>query len=160
TGTAACIVPMTAATTVTANFVLVPYTLTVNKAGTGTGRVTSTPGGIDCGPTCSSGFESGSVVNLTATPHSGSMLTGWTGACTGTGPCSVTMSAARTATATFGPLTYPLTVTKSGAGTGTVKSTPTGLSCGATCTYNFLAGTLVTLTATAPLGSTFTGWGG
>src|SRR5262249_16837829 len=129
-------------------------------AGTGTGSVTSSPAGINCGPTCSGSFDYGSVVNLTATPHSGFMLTGWSRACTGTGACSVTMSAARSATATFGPITYPLTATKPGAGTGTVSSSPSGISCGATCTHNYLAGTVVTLTATAPLGSTFTGWGG
>jgi len=53
-----------------------------------------------------------------------------------------------------------LTVTKAGAGSGTVTSGPAGISCGATCTANFNAGTAVTLTATPASGSAFSGWSG
>ncbi|MBY0454423.1 MAG: pre-peptidase C-terminal domain-containing protein [Burkholderiaceae bacterium] len=60
--------------------------------------------------------------------------------------------------------TYALTVSKAGTGTsasaGTVDSSPAGISCGADCTENYAANTVVTLTATAPSGSSFTGWGG
>ena len=38
---------------------------------------------------------------LTATPDAGSVFTGWTGDCTGTGTCTLTMSADHTVTATF-----------------------------------------------------------
>ena len=57
----------------------------------------------------------------------GSTFAGWSGACTGAGACSVTMSAARSVTATFtlNPVTYTLSVTKAGTGTGTVTSSPT-----------------------------------
>jgi hypothetical protein len=40
-------------------------------------------------------------VTLTATASAGSTFTGWSGACTGTGSCVVTMSAAKSVTATF-----------------------------------------------------------
>jgi hypothetical protein len=53
-----------------------------------------------------------------------------------------------------------LAVSKSGNGTGAVTSTPAGISCGSTCSSNFSAGTLVTLTATADAGSVFAGWSG
>ncbi len=78
------------------------YTLTIQKAGTGTGSVSSSPAGIVCGATCSAPFNANQVVQLTAAPDTGSTFTGWSGAVTGTNPTvSVTMSAARTVTATF-----------------------------------------------------------
>jgi hypothetical protein len=90
---------MNAATSVTATFALQTFVLTVTKSGSGT--VTSSPAGIDCGATCSTSFTNGTVVSLTATPASGFNFAGWGGSCSGTGACSVTMSAARTVTAAF-----------------------------------------------------------
>jgi len=52
-----------------------------------------------------------------------------------------------------------LTIIPGGNGTGTVRSTPAGINCGATCSVNFASGTTVVLTATPSDGSTFTGWG-
>jgi hypothetical protein len=77
------------------------YTLTVSKAGSGSGTVTSSTGGINCGSTCSAAFASGTSVTLTAAPSSGSTFQGWSNACTGTGTCNTTMTANRTAVATF-----------------------------------------------------------
>jgi hypothetical protein len=62
-------------------------------------------------------------------------------------------------TATFNAL-YTLTVTKSGDGGGTVTSSPSGINCGSTCSYQFVSGTNVTLTATPDLSSLFNGWSG
>ena len=137
--------------------------LTVSKAGTGTGTVTSAPAGITCGATCAADFGDGTSVVLTATPDAGSVFTGWTGDCTGTGTCTLTMSADHTVTATFdtAPLiTHHLTVSKAGTGTGTVTSAPAGITCGATCAADFGDGTSVVLTATPDAGSVFTGWTG
>ena len=53
-----------------------------------------------------------------------------------------------------------LSVRKSGPGNGSVTSNPAGISCGATCTGTFGAGTKVTLTASAMSGSRFYGWSG
>jgi len=83
--------------------------LTVSKAGTGSGSVTSSPAGIDCGTTCSASYPEGTAVSMTATPASGSVFGGWSGACTGTGSCTVTMSEARTLTATFSPASVTTT---------------------------------------------------
>jgi hypothetical protein len=76
-------------------------TLTVTRSGTGGGTVTSSPAGISCGGTCSANYTQGTAVTLFATPAAGSTFAGWSGACGGTGNCSVTMSANATATATF-----------------------------------------------------------
>jgi uncharacterized repeat protein (TIGR02543 family) len=84
-----------------------PHQLTVTKAGSGSGTVTSSPAGIDCGATCSASFPSGTAVTLTAAPDAGSTFTGWGGDCTGTGPCVVTMDQDRTVTATFDIVAQP-----------------------------------------------------
>jgi hypothetical protein len=75
--------------------------LTLLKSGTGTGTVTSSPAGIDCGGTCSATFAV-ATVTLTATPDATSDLTSWSGGgCSGTGTCTVTLDAAKTVTASF-----------------------------------------------------------
>ncbi len=91
---------ITGSASVTATFTLNPQTLTVTKVGTGTGTVTSSPSGISCGATCSAAFNSGLVVTLMASADAGSSFTGWSGDCAGSGVCQVTMSQARTVTAT------------------------------------------------------------
>ena len=160
-GTGTCVVTVSAATTVNAQFDLGPQTLTVTIAGTGTGTVASAPAGIACAPTCSAAFPAASMVTLTATPGSGSTFTGWSGGgCSGTGTCVVTMNAAVSVTATFDLPLFTLTVTKSGFGSGTVTSSPAGINCGATCSASFPSTTVVTLTAVADAGKTFTGWSG
>jgi hypothetical protein len=86
---------------------IIPATLTVIEAGTGTGTVTSSPTGINCPTTCSANFESGSPVVLTATPTGGSTFTGFSTDCTPANPqtnpptCTVTMTGSQTATVTF-----------------------------------------------------------
>jgi hypothetical protein len=78
------------------------YTLTLAKAGTGSGSVTSSPTGIDCGATCSAQYRSGTSVTLTAAPDSTSSFVGWSGACSGTATtCTITVDQARSVTATF-----------------------------------------------------------
>jgi hypothetical protein len=140
------------------------YTLAVNKTGTGSGLVTSSPAGINCGSTCQSNFSDGSTVTLTATPDPGSTFGGWSGCDLASGnTCQVTMSSARTVTATFtlsAPTNYLLTVAKSGSGTGLVTSNPAGINCGSTCSTSYASGTSVTLTATPDPGSTLGGWSG
>ena len=58
------------------------------------------------------------------------------------------------------PATFTLSVSRSGLGTGTVASTPAGVSCGSSCSASFASGTAVTLTATPATGSSFAGWTG
>ncbi len=79
-------------------------TLTVNRRGT----VTSSPAGIDCGSDCTEAYALGTVVNLTASPAIGSIFAGWTGACSGSGTCAVTMDAGRSVTAAFSAQTLSI----------------------------------------------------
>lgn len=157
-----CTVSLTATgtRTVTANYVAL-WTLTVATAGGGSGSVTSSPAGISCGADCTEVFSNGTSVTLTPTAATGSVFSGWSGACTGTGACTVSMTTARSVTATFtATTTVDLTVTRSGAGTGTVTSNPAGINCGTTCTSPFGLNGTVILTATPATGSTFGGWTG
>lgn len=97
-----CDVVLNNAASATATFNRINYTLTVTKAGTGSGTVTSNPSGINCGATCSASYPSGTAVTLSAAPASGSIFSGWGGACSGTATtCVVSMSAARAVSATF-----------------------------------------------------------
>ena len=102
-GTGTCLVTMNAPKAVTATFTLsnVQYALVVNKTGNGSGTVTSSPGGINCGAQCRKRFLVGTVVTLTPTPAPGSTFTGWSGACSGTGPCLVKMNSPKSVTASF-----------------------------------------------------------
>jgi uncharacterized repeat protein (TIGR02543 family) len=80
------------------------FTLTLRKGGSGKGSVVSTPEGIDCDGNCqlaSFSYNPDANVILFATADMGSIFTGWSGDCTGTESCTVTMNRNRTATATF-----------------------------------------------------------
>ena len=135
------------------------HTLLVIKSGSGT--ISSNPVGINCGTDCEEGYSSGASVTLTATPGNGSTFTGWNGGgCIGTATtCVVNVTATKAVSATFSTA-WPLTVIKLGAGNGTVISNPSGISCGADCTAYYASGVSVTLMATVPTGSTFSGWSG
>jgi uncharacterized repeat protein (TIGR02543 family) len=86
------------------------------------------------------------------------VFAGWGGACTGTGTCSVSMTAARTVTASFDRASYTLTVSKNGTGSGHVGSSPGGIDCGPQCFAGYWHGDLVTLTATPGPFDVFAGW--
>ena len=75
--------------------------LTVSKSGSGTGRVTTVPAGIDCGATCSASFALGVTLTVTANPDAGSVFTGWGGPCAGTAPCTLTMNDSKFLAANF-----------------------------------------------------------
>jgi hypothetical protein len=159
---------MNAATSVTASFAVQTFPLTVSKSGTGSGTVTSSPAGIDCGATCSASYNYGTSVTLTASPAGGSTFSGWSGGgCSGTGNCTVPMTTARSVTATFNVQTFTLSVTIQnlvsilGIGSGSVTSSPAGIDCSSgTCSASFNSGTSVTLTPQPGLGSFFVGWSG
>ena len=162
-GTGTCQVTMSQARSVTATFAQLPtFALNVAKAGDGSGTVISSPSGISCGADCGESYVSGTVVTLTASPSGGSGFSGWSGeGCSGTGTCQVTMSQARNVTATFAQIpSFALNVAKAGDGSGTVTSSPGGISCGTTCSASFISGTVVTLSAAAASGSSFSGWSG
>jgi hypothetical protein len=142
-GTGTCLVTMEEAKSVTATFTAKPNaTLTVDKAGTGTGAISSKPKAINCGFTCTTQDASvpeGEAILLTAKPALGMTFAGWSGGgCSGTGTCTVSLSEATTVTAEFSgspkAILNPqaLTLTKAGSGYGTVKAA--GLTCEVLCT--------------------------
>ncbi|MGM9425856.1 S8 family serine peptidase [Hydrogenophaga sp. MI9] len=135
-------------------------TLSVQRNGTGSGIVSSTPSGILCGGDCSETYSAGTSVALVATAATGSVFSGWSGACSGTAGCTVSMALPRSVTATFTATRQTLSVTRLGDGTGTVTSSPSGISCGTTCSASMVAGATVKLAAVAAKGSKFTGWTG
>jgi hypothetical protein len=132
-------------------------TITVARSGPGT--VASIPAGIDCGATCSSPFREGEQVTLTATPATGAVFAGWSGACSGSGSCSVDVprGAVIDIGATFESTT--LEIALAGDSQGMITSSPPGIACGSVCRAAFAPGTQVTLTA-VPVGSpsSFAGW--
>jgi hypothetical protein len=127
--------------------------LTITKAGTGTGTVTSNPSGINCGTACNANFTSGTNVTLTATPQTIACITtpcpsniwsGWSGACTGTAnTCTVTMTAAKTVTATFNFVDVPTATTLPASNIAATSATLNGTvaSNGNTATVSFDFGT-------------------
>ena len=86
-------------------------TLNVTLAGTGTGTVTSSPTGINCPGTCSALFTPSTVVSLTETPGTSATFGGWSGACSGSGSCQVTLNSTANVTATFSAPTIQPTTT-------------------------------------------------
>ncbi|MEK6868453.1 MAG: hypothetical protein AABX98_06535, partial [Nanoarchaeota archaeon] len=139
--------------------------------GTGGGRVSSSPSGINTGNAqYGINFEEGSTVIFTAIPYSGSALTSWSG-CTFSSGNTCTVSVKGTSMAiepTFGiaqtPITqtqtYSLTITKSSTGSGTITSSDAKINCGRTCSASYSSKSSVTLAAIAASGSTFSGWSG
>jgi hypothetical protein len=136
------------------------FTLSVTRQGTGSGTVTSSPPGINCGSTCSGTYTGGSIVTLTATAAAGSRFDGWSGAA----DCAdgvVTVNQNTTCTATFTSVgTATLKVGRTGKGNGTITSVPAGITCGSDCSQAYSIGTQVQLTVTPAPGSIFDGWTG
>ena len=140
----------------------------VGKVGTGDGRITSTPDGIDCGSRCTASFvgiddpENYQPVTLRGTPEPGSVFEGF-GEC-GKNECTIDPVVAGEVyevLVTFTrvqPSQFALTVGVSGQ--GRVTSNPAGVDCGPTCSRSFQSATVVKLTATPVPGWTFAGWGG
>ena len=144
TGTGACSVTMNGNKTVTANFTQITYTLTTAVSPTGGGTTNPAVGART--------YASGTVVAVTATAATGYTFTSWSGACTGTGACSVTMDGNKTVTANFTQITYTLTTAVSPAGGGTTNP--------AVGPHTYASGTVVPVTATPAAGYTFSSWSG
>ena len=147
--------------------------VTVEKTGNGTGSIT----GVTCGNTCTAATGSivaSKTVTLKAKPYAkNSEFLGWSAS-----PVSCTLSeegktcslgilaANETVEAEFAEIAREnLTLTKSGSGSGSVKSAPAGINCSYTCGSNtayFYKGTSVTLTAAVQVGkgSALGNWGG
>ena len=141
------------------------YTLAITKSGTGS--LTSSPAGIDCGVTCSAPFNASSVVSLYATAGTDYTFTGWSGACVGSDySCTVRMTAAQNVTATFTKIIYkaPLYFQKNSQGFTTPS--PAGSICPGFTPTDYIdcqmydEGTTVSVKATPNAGYGFEKWWG
>jgi hypothetical protein len=121
------------------------YTLTVSTAGSGT--VASSPGGISCGSTCGATYPNGTSIALSATPAAGSTFSGWSGACAGTGTCTLILASNQTVTANFTSSSSPVPVLPGATSSGTATGGSSGTACATACSDSFAAGATVTLTA-------------
>ncbi|MDF1504480.1 Ig-like domain-containing protein [Roseisolibacter sp. H3M3-2] len=147
-----------------------PQSLTVDVGGTGEGTVSGGP--IACarsndvtGGTCTATASGAAPITLTATPAPTSTFAGWTGACSGTGTCVVTLDRARGVGATFTRRQVTLTVAVSGAGAGTVAAAGQECTLGAgagsqSCALRVDVGRAVSLSAAPATGSQFGTWSG
>jgi hypothetical protein len=156
--TSTCTLQMNGPRSVTATFTNKPV-LTVTKGGTGTGTVTSSPAGINCGNDCIEPYNEGTSVTLTANAAGSSTFAGWSGACSGTAQCTVTMNVSKEAIATFTLDDVTLTVSANG-GDGTGNVSGPGINCPGDCSETYAPGTDVTLTAMPHLLMAFSGWTG
>lgn len=131
-----------------------PLTITVNGGGEVTGGF-----GAPCnGGPCHYTIPQGQVLQLTPFPAAGHVFAGWSGACTGAGPCTVSMIQARQVTATFAPqsaASISVTIT----GTGDVVGGQ-GPCASPGCTLANTGSGSVTLNAVPSSGQVFTGWSG
>jgi len=148
------------------------YHLTVGTgSSSASGVVTSNRGGIECSITggtagaaasgiCGGTFAAGTVVSVTATAVGGAVLkldAEWGATCTplveAPQVCQITMDRDRSVAATFvpAPTTFTLSVAGGASGSGTVYSTPSGISCtiadgeavSGNCSAGFARGTSV-----------------
>src|SRR3954463_23723 len=166
-GTGSCQLTLNAETSVAATFARQAppsgsHRLTVIVEGSG--RVVSSPPGIDCdSATCSSDFPDGTTVSLASSASANSSFAGWGGGCSGPGTCAIALRADAQVFAHFDP-TLPqqghLIVSTAGPG----RVTGGGIDCGngaTTCDVTFPAGNpTVTLTAMPAADARFLGWGG
>lgn len=165
------------------------YQLTIGTgSSSASGVVTSNRGGIDCSITggtggaaasgvCTGAFPAGTVVSVTATAVGAAVLrldAEWGATCTplveDPRTCQITMDRDWSVAPTFvpAPATFTLTVAGGASGSGTVYSTPSGISCtiadgeavSGNCTAGFPRGTSVKLTARASGGRGIKAWAG
>jgi uncharacterized repeat protein (TIGR02543 family) len=163
--TPSCTVTFNASKTVTATFTGGTSNVQLTVSVTGAGSVTG--GAIACGngsAACSAQVAQGTTVTLTEKPATGSKFAGWGGSCAGAAPtCSVSMTSAKSVSATFTTGGTPGTLTINVEGKGTVSTTAgacTAVGPSKTCIQHFKAGASVTLAARPSAGQSFLGWSG
>lgn len=168
---------------------LATFPVSVNSSGTGGALIASgeNPPAISCNilppaantGACSNNYASGASVTLTATPNPGSTFVTWSGVagCTTSPVCTFTVSSATTVNATFNltPVSVTLNLTGAGGGNGSVTSDVSStngiLNCASVggvtasggnqgCSGPYPQGTVVTLTESPGVNSTFAGWSG
>ena len=125
----------------------VPLALTID----GAGGVFSDLPGVICVQSCTTQWDPGSKVQLTAVPATGQRFIGWSGTCAGPGTCALSLTGAAAVTAHFGPSRVPFHLAI--AGRGTVACTPK-------CRSTAAAGRPLLLRAKPAAGWAFLRWTG
>jgi uncharacterized repeat protein (TIGR02543 family) len=168
--TTTCTLTMTGPKTVEADFAGGNTTYVLTGQVVGNGSIAG--GGFNCtsvgGAGCNVQQAAGAGITLTASPGFGATFTGWSGACAGTTTtCSVSMTNAKSVTATFATGTstgttssLALTVTPSGSVVFTGGTCASAGTKSKTCTAEFPHGQKVPLTAKPAAGYAFTHWTG
>jgi len=135
------------------------HTLSVKVDGSGAVR-----GDVpECRSACDKTLASGARAHLEAIADAGWAFSGWGGSCTGSGACDLVLDTDATVTAVFARAPPPPQRPRLAVGitgSGSVRSSPVGIDCGATCTAAFDRGTVVALIATPAAGLRFDGWSG
>ncbi|HEU5489568.1 MAG TPA: hypothetical protein VFU84_02150 [Gaiellaceae bacterium] len=131
-----------------------PLALTIS----GPGSVTANVPGLLCAASCTTTWNAGQPLALTATPRAGSRLGRWTGACSGSAACNLTVAPGASVGATFVPASFRLLVSVSGR--GAVRSSAAGITCRPRCSASFRSFSPVRLTATPARGWKLRSWSG
>ena len=131
-----------------------PLALTI----AGPGSVTANVPGLLCSASCTTTWNSGQPLALTAAPSAGARLVRWGGSCSGAAACTLAVAAGASVTATFAPATFRLNV--SVGGKGAVRSSKAGITCRPRCSASFLSFSPVRLTAMPATGWKLRSWSG
>lgn len=159
-----CLFSLTESTVVTARFdpgIL----LTLSRLGEEGGQIRSDAFLIQCPTDCQNEFTPGSTVTLTPSSSTSAVFVGWLGGtgsatvCTGSSPCTFTITQPSTLQFMFSPIRFNVPISRTGTGTGSVTYSDGG-SCPSVCSRVFAPGAEVTVEATAFASSRFTKWTG
>ena len=131
-----------------------PLALTIS----GPGSVVANVPGLLCAASCTTTWNAGQPLALTATPGAGSRLVRWTGACSGSAACNLTVAPGASVGAVFAPASFRLQVSVSGR--GAVRSSTAGITCRPRCSASFRSFSPVRLTATPAKGWKLRSWSG
>jgi Divergent InlB B-repeat domain len=130
--------------------------LAINLAGPGS--VSADVPGLQCSSSCTTTWNSGQSLALTATPATGAKLVRWSGGCSGSAGCNLTVAPGTTLSALFAPATFRLTVVVTGR--GAVRSTGAGIACRPRCSASFPSYSPLRLTASPAKGWKLRSWTG
>jgi Divergent InlB B-repeat domain len=124
----------------------------------GPGSVVANVPGLLCAASCTTTWNAGQPLALTATPRAGSRLVRWTGACSGSAACNLTVAPGASVGAVFAPASFRLQVSVSGR--GAVRSSTAGITCRPRCSASFRSFSPVRLSATPAKGWKLRSWSG
>jgi hypothetical protein len=131
-----------------------PLALTLS----GPGTVSADVPGLQCAATCTTTWNAGQRLALTATPSAGAKLVRWSGACTGAAGCNLSVAPGTAVSALFAPVSFRLSVSVTGR--GAVRSSSGGLTCRPRCSVSVVSFSPVRLTATPAKGWKLRSWSG